>query len=185
MCPLLLRAKETPQQVATSLHEASGAGESEILITKHIPKGDWIAEGIGMEVTKVRDAEHWGQVLDLSDKKLLGAYSLSHLGGAFGALLACSGATLDASHSIVASRGSSRARRHCRLLIACSLLFSLPGCAVVDAHKDWCGPCKVMEPTYKRLSAEIEAADRRIAFASVRLSLFIRQRRPCIHAPRP
>lgn len=39
--------------------------------------------------------------------------------------------------------------------------------AVVDAHKEWCGPCKIMEPTYKRLASDIEHAERRVVFVSV------------------
>lgn len=39
--------------------------------------------------------------------------------------------------------------------------------AVVDVHKDWCGPCKIMEPTYKRLAVDIDQSEKRVAFASV------------------
>ncbi|KAF1324407.1 Brefeldin a-inhibited guanine nucleotide-exchange protein 1, partial [Globisporangium splendens] len=60
-------------------------------------------------VTKVKDAEHWGQLREASDKKLL----------------------------------------------------------VVDVHKDWCGPCKIMEPTYKRLSVDIDQVEKRVAFATL------------------
>ncbi|KAF4029403.1 Thioredoxin [Phytophthora infestans] len=61
-------------------------------------------------VTKVRDAEHWVQVLESSEKKLV----------------------------------------------------------VVDVHKDWCGPCKIVEPSYKRLTTDIEHAERRVMFATDR-----------------
>uniref|UniRef100_K3WXZ7 Thioredoxin domain-containing protein n=1 Tax=Globisporangium ultimum (strain ATCC 200006 / CBS 805.95 / DAOM BR144) TaxID=431595 RepID=K3WXZ7_GLOUD len=64
-------------------------------------------------VTKVKDAEHWGQLREASDKKLL----------------------------------------------------------VVDVHKDWCGPCKIMEPTYKRLSVDIDQAEKRVAFATLNVIL--------------
>ncbi|KAE9190952.1 hypothetical protein PF002_g24632 [Phytophthora fragariae] len=60
-------------------------------------------------LTKVRDAEHWAQVLESSEKKLV----------------------------------------------------------VVDVHKDWCGPCKIVEPTYKRLATEIDHAERRVIFTTV------------------
>ncbi|KAI9980806.1 hypothetical protein PInf_010130 [Phytophthora infestans] len=60
-------------------------------------------------VTKVRDAEHWVQVLESSEKKLV----------------------------------------------------------VVDVHKDWCGPCKIVEPSYKRLTTDIEHAERRVMFATL------------------
>ncbi|EEY59344.1 uncharacterized protein PITG_11348 [Phytophthora infestans T30-4] len=66
---------------------------------------------VSMElVTKVRDAEHWVQVLESSEKKLV----------------------------------------------------------VVDVHKDWCGPCKIVEPSYKRLTTDIEHAERRVMFATDR-----------------
>lgn len=48
--------------------------------------------------------------------------------------------------------------------------------AVVDVHKDWCGPCKIMEPTYKRLAVDIDQSEKRVAFASVsheRVYLFL------------
>ncbi|KAL8009059.1 putative Thioredoxin domain-containing protein [Plasmopara halstedii] len=64
-------------------------------------------------VTKVRDAEHWTQVLESSDKKLV----------------------------------------------------------VVDVHKDWCGSCKIMEPTYKRIATEIDHAERRLVFATLNVGL--------------
>jgi thiol-disulfide isomerase/thioredoxin len=47
--------------------------------------------------------------------------------------------------------------------------FSLA--AVVDVHKDWCGPCKIMEPTYKRIAADIDRPDQRFVIASVGDSL--------------
>ncbi|KAJ0398471.1 hypothetical protein ATCC90586_003374 [Pythium insidiosum] len=64
-------------------------------------------------VTRVRDAEHWAQLREACEKKLL----------------------------------------------------------VVDAHKEWCGPCKIMEPTYKRIMTEMERSDQRLAFASLNVNL--------------
>ncbi|EGZ25011.1 hypothetical protein PHYSODRAFT_487436 [Phytophthora sojae] len=66
-------------------------------------------------VTKVRDAEHWAQVLESSEKKLV----------------------------------------------------------VVDVHKDWCGPCKIVEPTYKRLATDIDHAERRLMFTTLNVGLHI------------
>ncbi|GAB9468052.1 hypothetical protein Gpo141_00005380 [Globisporangium polare] len=42
---------------------------------------------------------------------------------------------------------------------------------VVDVHKDWCGPCKIMEPTYKRLAVDIDQSEKRVAFASLNVTL--------------
>ncbi|KAJ0394793.1 hypothetical protein P43SY_004240 [Pythium insidiosum] len=64
-------------------------------------------------VTRVRDPEHWAQLREACEKKLL----------------------------------------------------------VVDAHKEWCGPCKIMEPTYKRIMTEMERSDQRLAFASLNVNL--------------
>ncbi|KAF4028740.1 Thioredoxin [Phytophthora infestans] len=66
-------------------------------------------------VTKVRDAEHWVQVLESSEKKLV----------------------------------------------------------FVDVHKDWCGPCKIVEPSYKRLTTDIEHAERRVMFATLNVGLHV------------
>lgn len=51
--------------------------------------------------------------------------------------------------------------------LACILNLLLRALAVVDVHKDWCGPCKIMEPTYKRLAVDIDQSEKRVAFASV------------------
>ncbi|KAF0684980.1 Aste57867_23009 [Aphanomyces stellatus] len=37
---------------------------------------------------------------------------------------------------------------------------------VVDVYQEWCGPCRILEPTYKRIFAEIPGADSRVLFAS-------------------
>lgn len=41
---------------------------------------------------------------------------------------------------------------------------------VVDVHKAWCGPCAVMEPTWKRIFLDNDDADNRIDFVSVGLT---------------
>ncbi|TMW57870.1 hypothetical protein Poli38472_013344 [Pythium oligandrum] len=64
-------------------------------------------------VTRVRDAEHWMQLRETSEKKLV----------------------------------------------------------VVDAHKDWCGPCKILEPTYKRITTDIDRPEQRLVFASLNVNL--------------
>ncbi|OWZ11126.1 hypothetical protein PHMEG_00015903 [Phytophthora megakarya] len=66
-------------------------------------------------VTKVRDVEHWAQVLESSDRKLV----------------------------------------------------------VVDVHKEWCGPCKIVEPTYKRLVTDIDHAERRLMFVALNVGLHV------------
>ncbi|CCI44325.1 unnamed protein product [Albugo candida] len=69
-----------------------------------------------MEVSQsVKDADHWNQILAISEQKLV----------------------------------------------------------VVDLHKSWCGPCKIMEPTYKRLIAEIENAQERLLFVSLDQSMLL------------
>ena len=35
---------------------------------------------------------------------------------------------------------------------------------VVDVHKEWCGPCSVMQPTFRRIYLDLEMPDHRIAF---------------------
>jgi hypothetical protein len=42
-----------------------------------------------------------------------------------------------------------------------------PPPTVFDVHKTWCGQCKVMEPTWKRIFLDYDDADSRIVFASV------------------
>ena len=42
-----------------------------------------------------------------------------------------------------------------------------PTPTVFDVHKTWCGQCKVMEPTWKRIFLDYDDADSRIVFASV------------------
>ncbi len=37
---------------------------------------------------------------------------------------------------------------------------------VVDVHKDWCGPCRVMLPTFERIWMSTDDADQRILFRS-------------------
>ncbi|ETV83274.1 hypothetical protein H257_04039 [Aphanomyces astaci] len=44
---------------------------------------------------------------------------------------------------------------------------------VVDVYQDWCGPCRVLEPTYKRISTETPGGDSRVLFASVSATLKI------------
>lgn len=38
-------------------------------------------------------------------------------------------------------------------------------------HKDWCGPCKIVEPTYKRIASEIDHVERRLVFATLNVGL--------------
>ncbi|TYZ63390.1 hypothetical protein PybrP1_001926 [[Pythium] brassicae (nom. inval.)] len=42
---------------------------------------------------------------------------------------------------------------------------------VVDVHKDWCGPCKIMEPTYKRLAVDIDQSEKRATVAQLNVAL--------------
>jgi hypothetical protein len=39
--------------------------------------------------------------------------------------------------------------------------------SVVDLHKEWCGPCEVMEPTFRRIFLDMDSADQRLAYFSV------------------
>ena len=47
--------------------------------------------------------------------------------------------------------------------------------AVLDAHKDWCGPCENMLPTYNLLLRDIEQCENRINFATADRGLFLEQ----------
>lgn len=38
---------------------------------------------------------------------------------------------------------------------------------VLDIHQNWCGPCSVMEPTYRRIWLENDEADKRVRFFTV------------------
>ncbi|ETW02590.1 hypothetical protein H310_06064 [Aphanomyces invadans] len=44
---------------------------------------------------------------------------------------------------------------------------------VIDVYQDWCGPCRVLEPTYKRIFTDIPGADSRLLFASVSATLTV------------
>jgi len=35
---------------------------------------------------------------------------------------------------------------------------------VVDIHKTWCGPCEVMNPTFRRVFLELDSAESRLQF---------------------
>ena len=39
---------------------------------------------------------------------------------------------------------------------------------VVDIHRDWCGPCTVMEAVYRKAYIEIDKAEERVKFYTVR-----------------
>jgi len=43
--------------------------------------------------------------------------------------------------------------------------------AVLDLHKDWCGPCVVMGPTLEMLTLELEKWDKRVKFLTMDDSL--------------
>ncbi|OQR87488.1 thioredoxin/dynein outer arm protein [Achlya hypogyna] len=38
---------------------------------------------------------------------------------------------------------------------------------VIDMYQEWCGPCKVLEPTYRRIIADTSSAESRLQFAAV------------------
>ncbi|KAG9402268.1 hypothetical protein AC1031_006895 [Aphanomyces cochlioides] len=40
---------------------------------------------------------------------------------------------------------------------------------LIDVYQEWCGPCRILEPTYKRINADISGAESRLLFASVRI----------------
>ncbi|CAK4765589.1 unnamed protein product [Aphanomyces euteiches] len=44
---------------------------------------------------------------------------------------------------------------------------------VVDVYQEWCGPCRILEPTYKRIFADISGAESRLLFASACATLKI------------
>ena len=46
---------------------------------------------------------------------------------------------------------------------------------ITDAHKDWCGPCENMLPTYNLLLRDIEQCENRINFATADRGLFLEQ----------
>ena len=100
-------------------------------------------------VENVRDVDHWEQIRDTYKDKLLGK-----VGFQTAKCLCCC------------------FHLHCVcVLVLCTytsndfniLLSSL----VVDIHKEWCGPCKIMEPAYKRIFGETDNADKRVAFLTV------------------
>jgi len=37
---------------------------------------------------------------------------------------------------------------------------------VIDIHKSWCGPCQVMNPTFRRIFLDTDDADQRLQFLS-------------------
>lgn len=39
---------------------------------------------------------------------------------------------------------------------------------MIDAYKDWCGPCEVMAPTYERIYLDNEECEKRMEFRTVR-----------------
>ena len=41
---------------------------------------------------------------------------------------------------------------------------------MVDIHKDWCGPCEVMKPTYRKLFLELDDAENRVQFLTANIS---------------
>lgn len=43
---------------------------------------------------------------------------------------------------------------------------------VVDIHRDWCGPCTVMEAVYRKAYIEIDKAEERVKFYTVRGGVF-------------
>ncbi|OQS04967.1 thioredoxin/dynein outer arm protein [Thraustotheca clavata] len=38
---------------------------------------------------------------------------------------------------------------------------------VIDLYQDWCGPTRVLEPTYRRIISDTTSADARLQFAAV------------------
>ncbi|KDO29314.1 hypothetical protein SPRG_05851 [Saprolegnia parasitica CBS 223.65] len=38
---------------------------------------------------------------------------------------------------------------------------------VIDMYQEWCGPCKVLEPTYRRIIGDTASAETRLQFAAV------------------
>jgi hypothetical protein len=56
---------------------------------------------------------------------------------------------------------------------------------VVDVHKDWCGPCEVMLPTFRRIMLEMEMSDVRLMFVSVRMPVFCVPWLACTHLSPP
>ena len=58
-------------------------------------------------------------------------------------------------------------QRH--IFSALTLVSALHG-LVVDVHKDWCGPCEVMKPTYRRLFLNLDDAENRVQFLTANVS---------------
>jgi thiol-disulfide isomerase/thioredoxin len=51
-------------------------------------------------------------------------------------------------------------------------------CAVVDVHEDWCGPCSVLEPTYRRLSLDFDA--KQLRFCSLARGVMSEEQRKAL-----
>jgi len=56
---------------------------------------------------------------------------------------------------------------------------------VVDVHQNWTGPCTVMEPIYRKAYIELDRADERLKFYTVRGRVEFSARPQSARAPLP